>query len=218
MKYTILTLGNPERRHRVETIHRVMEGHDYVPIPAVDGRIPEVLKWHEELNGYKYLMEEWRPGELGLWYSNINAWQYCANSKENLLVFEDDAIPREDFRVTINSTLPPRGFDFASYYTPERNFAQAAPFYFVETEQEHGNICMLYSAKGAAKILDMLSTEGIEYPVDIWVFKKAKFAKELKGYSPRRISKIVVDHDFNLPTNIHNDERIFVDAVQRTGE
>jgi hypothetical protein len=208
VKYTIITLENPERYQHRKAIHEAMAGHEYVPFNAVDGRNPQSLANYEDYFEFKYLMNEWRPGELGLWYSNINIWNWQQYQTDPLLVFEDDALLRPVFREVLDNTPPPKDFDFASYYTPIRNPIQAGRFYFEETINEHGNICMMYSAKGANRILTLLEKEGIEYPVDIWLYKQAKFRKTLKGYSPRHLSHVIIDHDFDVPTNIHEDERI----------
>lgn len=208
MKYTILSLGNPERQHRVDAIHQEMSGVEYVHVETVNGKNLDQLKYYEDLYGFKYNVSDWRPGELGLWYSNINAWFEISKMDEPVMVFEDDAIPKIGFKKIVEAVQPPDDFDFATYYTPFRNFAQAGRFQLVETGQEHGNICIMYSPDGASKILDLLDDNGIEWPVDIWLFKQNKFEKTLKGYGPRDISQVIIDHDFNVPTNIHNDERI----------
>jgi GR25 family glycosyltransferase involved in LPS biosynthesis len=216
--YTIITLGNPERYQLRQAVHQAMAGIGYVEGRAVDGRKEDELKWWESHHGLEYRMSEWRPGELGLWYSNINNWKWIARQDDNVLVFEDDAIPLEGFRYVVDNVPPPEDFDFATYYTPFRRPYQGGKFRWEESNmQEHGNIAVLYSPKGAKKILDILGEEGLEYPVDIWLFKQAKFTKRLKGYAPRIIDKVVIDHDFDVPTNIHDEERIYR-AVQRKGE
>jgi len=208
VKYTIFSLGNPERAQRVEAIRGAMEGHDEVFIECVNGKDPEQLNANIDRYGFTHIDQEWRPGEGGLWYTNINAWQWAVDNNETLLTFEDDAIPLQYFNLGLDEIQSRLGaFDFATLYTPYRTAYQRGMFRLQRARQEHGNVCIAYSPQGAKKILDLLRQDGIKWPVDIWVFKQ-HIAKRLNGLSPKETSVVIVDHDFDVPTNIHEDERI----------
>jgi hypothetical protein len=158
------------------------------------------------------LDSSWRPGEAGLWYTNINAWQWSVDNQETLLTFEDDAIPTPFFGEALDALSSLDTFDFASLYIPYRNMGQKMPFMFGPTQQEHGNISLAYSPLGSQKILSLLEQNGMQYPVDIWLYKQG-LAGSLRGFTPRLVSRVAVNHDFTLPTNIHEDDRISTNAV-----
>jgi GR25 family glycosyltransferase involved in LPS biosynthesis len=208
MKYTILTLDKPEREPYKENIRTVMRGreHQEVFIECVDGRNKDQLDKNIERHGFNINFPVWRPGEGGVWYSSINAWKSAWESGEGLLVFEDDAILDAGFADCLSE---PEDVDFITYYLPYRNPHQCRPFRLVPSYQEHGNVCIWYSAQGAYKILDMLGKEGLDWPVDIWLFKKA-LAGELVGLGPDESSRIIVDVDYAVPSTIQEDERVRV--------
>jgi GR25 family glycosyltransferase involved in LPS biosynthesis len=217
VKYIILTLGNPEREHYRASIREAMAGYEEVKTRAVNGKDPDDLndairKWGFDIN-----FEEWKPGEGGVWFSNIFAWEYIANQREDVVVFEDDAILHPDFRRVVD--LPaPKGHDFLTYYQPYRSYPNLLPIRgFVPTFQQHGMVCIRYSPLGARRALNILEAHGIEWPVDIWIFKQAIQFKRLRGYSPKEVAQIVVDVDLEaVPSNIHQDERIAVYKPERT--
>lgn len=183
-----------------------MRGYSEVKLKCVDGRtdeLDEAIDWY----GFDINFSEWRPGEGGVWYSNIRAWEYASINDTDLLVFEDDAKPTSRFPQVIKGLELPPDYDFISLYVPYSDHNAIMPFKLVKSYQEHGMVCMLYSPKGARKMLSMLAEEGLRWPVDIWIFKK-EIAGELIGYAPMQFSHRIVTHDFVVPTNIHIDERI----------
>lgn len=208
MKYTIFTLGNPERQERIDGIRKAMVGHEEIFVECVNGKNSEQLQTNIERYGLKHPKGMWRPGEAGLWYTNLNAWTYAAEHDCDLLTFEDDAILVDIFSDVINRNWDFKDADFATFYIPYRKPEfQRFGFRLGNVAQEHGNVCMLYTAKGSKKILDILRWGGLKWPVDIWVYKMAIDGR-LKGLGPTITSNVIVEHDFDLPTNIHNDERI----------
>lgn len=213
MKYTILTLGNPERVTLRANIHLNMDKHfEYVPIEGVDGKTDD-LREAIERHQLKINFDRWKPGEGGVWFSNINAWSWGEEHNEDLLVFEDDAILSPDFSDTVNELELPDDWDFVTLYYPYYGSRQIMQFKIAPIHQEHGNVAVLYSAQGMKKIMQMLRDEGLDWPVDIWLFKKAKFEKTLNGYGAHQFSKHIVEHDFDVPTNIHEDDHIPVHHI-----
>jgi GR25 family glycosyltransferase involved in LPS biosynthesis len=209
MKYTILTLNDPRREKHRKRIRHNMRGLEEVTMMCVDGSDEEVLNATIDHYGFTAQFDEWRPGEGGVWYSNINVWDWAARKNEHIVVFEDDAVLSDQFgEVVKNIELPP-DYDFITWYIPYAQTNTIMPVRLVPTYQEHGMVCMQYSPTGASKIMDMLATEGLEWPVDIWLFKKA-LAGELNGYSPGQFCRRLVRHDFDIPTSIHENERIAV--------
>ena len=207
MKFLIITLGTPARERHRDTIRETMRGFDEVMVECVDGRDPRQLQAAIDRHGFAIRFGTWRPGEGGLWYSDINAWTLCQDLGEPLLVFEDDAIPLPPFRQAVRTTRPPEDFDFASYYVPYRSPGQTSELVFEHVRQEHGTVCMAYSPAGATRILDMLATDGLDAPVDIWLFRHG-ISNRLRAYGPAMTSRPVVDVDLRTPSLIHLDARV----------
>src|SRR5690349_6517415 len=107
-----------------------MTGHDEVFVECVNGKDTEQMRRNVEKYGFKHHGTTWRPGEGGLWYSSINAWSWAAEHDEDLMVFEDDAVPFPYFADTVEATVRPEGYDFVSLYTPYRNDFQTKKFEF----------------------------------------------------------------------------------------
>lgn len=210
MKYTILTLDHPARDPYKEKIRTQMEGYEEVFVEGVNGRVEDSLNGAIDHYGFKINFNEWRPGEGGVWYSHINAWSYGADNDTDIMVFEDDAVLDKYFRHSVDRLNLPEDWDFVALYYPYWGGHQQNPFSIVPTIQEHGNVCVMYSANGCKKIMKMLDEEGLEWPVDIWLFKKSKFEGTLKGYGADPQARHIVTVDDKPPTTIHEGDRIMV--------
>lgn len=208
MKYTILTLGNPERQQYMDIIRNQMSNHEEVFIPCVDGKTKQLDDAIDKY-GFDIAFDEWRPGEGGVWYSNINAWSYAAENNTDLMIFEDDAVLSHHFGRIIDRVTLPEEYDFVTFYLPYFQRNQLMPFSLIPAYQQHGNVCVLYSSTGAKKILGMLESEGLEWPVDIWLYKKA-LSNQLTGFGPHNLAIHIVTVDYEVPSNIHDDDRIEV--------
>jgi GR25 family glycosyltransferase involved in LPS biosynthesis len=207
MKYSILSINDSRKEHK-DRIRDAMAGFEEVDTGSVNGNNPEELNAAIDRWGFDINFSIWKPGEGGVWYSNINAWGWAAEN-DDLMVFEDDAIPLERFSEAINNWTLPVDYDFISLYIPFEPVNAIMPVRFEKCYQQHGIVCMLYSIKGAKKILSLLKEEGLEWPVDIWLFKQ-HLAGKLKGYAPNPFSHRLINHDFDIATNIHNSDRIEV--------
>jgi GR25 family glycosyltransferase involved in LPS biosynthesis len=211
VKFLIITVGTPAREGHRRRIREAMSGFEEVGVECVDGKNPEQLQANVDRHGFAIHFDTWRPGEGGLWYSAINAWSLCRDLGEPLLVFEDDALVSPSFGQAVRNAEPPGDFDFATYYVPYRSAAQASEFAFEAVRQEHGTVCIAYSPAGATRILDLLSSEGLDAPIDIWLFRKG-LSGRLRGYGPSPTSEVVVDVDLRTPSLIHEDPRVPVTA------
>jgi GR25 family glycosyltransferase involved in LPS biosynthesis len=211
VKYIILTLNNPEREPYKDAIRKLMRGRSEVKTRMVNGKDPADLNDAIDKWGFKINFNHWRPGEGGVWYSNIYAWEYIANQDDDVIVFEDDALTHPYLRTVIDKVKPPDDYDFVTYYVPYYTGNQIQlPKELVPTYQEHGMVCMRYSPKGARKILELLERDGLRWPVDIWLFKQTFETNELKGYSPIPMALHLTSVDFKPPSNIHDDDKIEV--------
>jgi len=154
------------------------------------------------------------PGELGIWLSNINIFNYMiSNNLPELLVLEDDAILYENFVENFNIVKKelPDNFDvFALGYPKEHNAlderTELGLNYIHSAINQYSNATgMLYSLKGAKKILKCLKRRGIEYTCDCFIFKLIQ-ENNINGYSviPEKIN--LIKHDvMQIPSLIDPD-------------
>lgn len=78
-------------------------------------------------------------GEIGVWLSQINAWEYIANQDEYdaVIVFEDDAVVCPEFELIFQFVWAelPKSFDFMALAVPAD---QLVDYYYDRTFTEHG--------------------------------------------------------------------------------
>lgn len=146
------------------------------------------------------------PGEIGLWVSNINVFNYMIkHSIEKMLVLEDDCLLNEDFPQRLNSAITelPENWDFLSLYwldgqnliTPESDIGLAN--IHKSTNQPASTVAMIYSISGVKKILDLVKEKGIEYTYDCFIYRQAKLGL-LNGYSVKPIGNKLATHTYNV--------------------
>ena len=125
IEYTILSIDD-SREAKKQRIRDTIKDFKEVQVEAINGHVRDNL--------YNYLRDHddvglidvniWRPkaGELGVWFSNINAWTHAANSDaEALIVFEDDAMIAPEFDDYVHQCLGevPDDWDFFALFIPE---------------------------------------------------------------------------------------------------
>lgn len=198
-------------------------------VNCVNGHNPGELKSAKLLTGVDSF--PMLAGELGVWYSVVNAWIDIANNGP-AVVFEDDALLSDEFKTVFENALAdlPDDADYLSLFVP---FNQAQDFYYVvEYDNEgiptikatgvseersmfnigspyvakaymgYGNVAVFYTQKGAHKLLKIAKERGTYTPVDCFLFLQAH-AGNLNGYALHPRYKGVVDVDWGAPTLIH---------------
>ena len=118
--YTIISVDE-SRRELKEKIRENMIYPEISSIKFVDGRSPGAIEAEVERynctvgSGFFY-------GELGVWFSQLNCWQWLAGSGyDALLVLEDDAVLNANFPLLMEKILVdlPEDFDFVSLSVPQ---------------------------------------------------------------------------------------------------
>jgi GR25 family glycosyltransferase involved in LPS biosynthesis len=119
LAYTIISVDD-SRAELKSSLREELSIPEVTDIPFVDGRN------HDEINA---LIDEYdcsvkgrfHYGELGVWFSQLNCWQWLAGSgNEALIVFEDDAVVAPGFEDKLDDFLKelPVDFDFFSLFVP----------------------------------------------------------------------------------------------------
>jgi GR25 family glycosyltransferase involved in LPS biosynthesis len=207
MKYTIISISD-DRKENINKIKKLMNKHKFVEdIAFFDGRKEEPFN---VLQGYGVRTDVYAPddgrtdpmtnSECGCWISHHRCIDYAKNNGP-LLVFEDDAILSKSFIDSLESAIKelPDGWDFLSLFSESgQNFLSDESD--INSENIHKCIsqlsmavAMLYSQKGAEKILKIFKRIGATYNVDSVIYRASRDGA-LNGFIVRPDIKQYVRH------------------------
>lgn len=209
MKYTIIHIDD-RAKNNILKIKNILSNFQYIDdIVFCDGN--KDGPWHV-LNNKGIMQDVWRPydgrqfpplpGELGVWVSNINIFEYVVKNKiDHILVLEDDAIIEKNFADLFNTYVKdlPLDFDFfaLSYFLDQNSLTAETDIgsknVHKSTNQYSNGVGMLYSLQGAKKILKLLQRTGLEYTSDCYIFHHAQTGM-LNGYSLIKTNTPLVLH------------------------
>lgn len=234
MNYTIISINDDRAEYK--RMIRERTAFPEVVVPAFNARendpIAELARRDLRVNN-EY---QWYPsrGELGIWLSVINAWEYAADSGETLVVFEDDAIPDPNFGEMVKYYCEelPGDWDYMALWVPEN---QKQDYYYNVTYDEngypsirgtlpeeqslfrmehpklakvyqgYGGVALMYSPAGAAKFLDLIRKQGLWSTSDCYLYLAAH-AGWVNGYAPHPNVEMPVHYDWSATTTIHDTE------------
>lgn len=229
---------NDDRIVKKEATRELLANWDEIVIPCVDGSNLDNLT-----EGKKQFRNDhaWfgKPGEYGVWLSQINAWKTIIDYGRPVLVLEDDAILTPHFEETFDHYMSqvPDDFGLFTVFVPENQYGDYNYEYtcdenghFIGAAQGHPSgapsivlpgkdICRAYqgygcvanyiSPLGAAALLDYALDRGIDTPVDCFIFEAYR-AKKLDAYSFRPGFPRLADVDWSAPSTIQYQERIVI--------
>lgn len=204
MNYAIMTLGNPERKHYVDAMENILKAGKWTRhYPVVcNGNDPEDLASHVDMWHLDINFPLAQKGHLGIWYSVLNTLHKMHYSKiDRLITFEDDALLNTDliYEWDVRSQSIPDDADFFSLFLPRDQdsvyYGDVERYYVndhvCKVYQRYGGVSMMYTRKGAKKIMELLEQEGItgQYDDSLYMWAKAGL---LNGYtSPPNLSDLV---------------------------
>lgn len=210
MKYAIIHI-NDRCMDNINHNREVLSNWDYINdiqyFNGISGNAKDVLN-HKKIKTDVWLPYDGRstdplPGEIGIWLTTLNIFQYISdNNIDELLVFEDDVLIDKDFIDNFNKCYSdlPKSYDFLSLYyfegqnyTDERTLIES-DYIHKSLNQYSGGQAILYSNKGAKKLLRAMKRKGLEYTSDCFIFKQSHI-DVVEGYSLLPTSKQMVYHD-----------------------
>ena len=209
MKYTIITIDNSREEYK-RNIRQKITTVPEVFVECVDGRVPGVIEKYLADNPWLdipstcYLTR----GEIGVWLSVINVLKQV---DETTITIEDDAVVHPEFSTKIFDVEFPEGMDFFSLFVPRDHddwfyykkeldgqgnilnpkavHWEAGYFGYmtdnpavVKPYQRYGGVSMVYTPKGAKRILKLLERDGIIDQYDNYLYQMARLG-ELDGYT-----------------------------------
>lgn len=203
MNYTVITLGDPSRKHYVDKIDKTLaKPWSRFHVMAVNGNEQTELDYYLEAWGVDVNFPSAQKGHLGIWCSVMVCLKMLLDSGiDRIVTFEDDALLNNDFvwEWEVRSKSIPADVDFFSLFLPrdqDKVYYGDVERYRVNDHvckayQRYGGVSMMYTKKGAQKIMDLLKQEGItgQYDDSLYMWAKAGL---LNGYtSPPNLSDLV---------------------------
>lgn len=230
-EYAIISINDERINLKNGITSRVGDIPRTYGIEFIDGRVDSIgtLQGKFHINN---IWKEAKLGEIGLWFSFLNVCKYAVDNNKTILVFEDDAIIiSNNFKDDLNLLLSqvPDDADAFSVLSPQNQQVTAyiewidrsaglgithsdiAPTYQVpgahlicRSYQGYSFVSMIYTPKGAKKILDLVRRTGMYTPADCWLFEQAD-SRLLDVYTPVPSEAKLVDVDWEnqAPTTIH---------------
>lgn len=233
MKYNIISINDQRAEYKARIRERV--GLEEVSIPAVNGYEVDIEQELEK-RGLTVARGRFSHGEVGIWLSVFDCWQWAVDNDEPLVVFEDDAIPAPDFNTRLwefRQELP-SDYDFLTLWVPENQYNDyiyhvrynedgtmehigpnrnvitslynIGAIRLVRAYNGYGNVAMLYSPKGAKFFIDE-ARKGITSPVDCFIYLQSHLRK-CKGYAPKPNRAKIVGYDWQAETTVHGVDRV----------
>jgi len=225
LKYTIIHV-NDRAKENIEYNKNILKDYEYVnDIEFFNGNIKN--PW-DEMHHRNIRTDSWNPydgrtfpplpGELGIWLSVINTWDYIVeNNIEYMLVLEDDVKLNESAIENLQILLDelPQDWSFLSlhYFDGQNNFDEStnidAKYIHRSINQLSAGQAIIYSKSGATKLKKLVRRKGIEYTSDCFIFEQSRVGS-ISGYSikPDTINFLV--HDYKKikslidPLNVRN--------------
>lgn len=187
----------------------ILKDFDYTDIEYFDGNSNN---GHDVLKSMGIKTEAWEPydgrsfsplpGEYGLFVSFLKLLEVVSNSEGNdFLLVEDDVVLDKDFVKYFNLFLNdlPEDYDFLSFgYSDGQNELSEntkinSKYIHKSYNQFSGHMVMLFSKKGAKKILKIFKRVGMEYNSDCMTYRYSLLGS-LNGYSVIPSEKRIVMH------------------------
>lgn len=235
MKYTILTI-NDDRKAYKDKIRQyagfdeielpAFNAYEEDPVQGIKDR---GLEWKPNWSNAK-------RGELGVWLSNYDRWAYVDHLGEPLIVFEDDAVIGQDFPWRFDALYQelPDDWDFVALWVPDNQrqdylynnvydecgtprtngfltpdesiFRIPGKSYAALVYQGYGMVSLMYSPNGGRKLVDLAHSQGIDGPVDCWLYAEAHKGN-LNGYAPKPEHAEIVTYDWQAVSHVQLTEK-----------
>ena len=137
----------------------------------------------------------WKPGELGVWASNLTAWENFAKSDfEYVILMEDDIVLEENFNEKLTAYMDelPANWDVFTAYIPDygnerykrKESLMIGKDNICKVYQSWSCLCYVVSKRGVQKLLKD-AKRLIKHPIDHYLF----FARYLNVYTIKMENK-----------------------------
>lgn len=121
LAYTIISI-NDDRAENKARLRQTFRELPEAFVMSVNGKSVKQLAHARRQHPDVKKTSPRRLGEMGIWFSQLNAWKFLMDSKyDALLVLEDDAIPTDQCADIVTQYLEylPEDFDMLSLWVPD---------------------------------------------------------------------------------------------------
>lgn len=235
MKFNILSINDDRKAYKDQIRSRVLFEEVRIPtVNAYEVDVEDELKKRGLWIAYPGMFSR---GEIGVWLSTYDCWQWASDNEEELVVFEDDAIPSPSFETQLRDlTIElPSDYDFLTLWVPENQIVDYTYDVVYDDEGQpthvgpnknsitsiynfgsvrlarvyngYGNVAQLYSPKGGWTLAERVRSTGIYTPVDCFLYQEAH-AGRCDGYGPKPNRATLVSYDWAAETTVHLEDRL----------
>lgn len=178
--YHIISVSD-KRKAIVDSIHKAMWPKSYnLAVSSVDAYSEKNMKFF--LASYPLRFASFMStGEVGCFASHFKFWKYIVDYKlESAIVFEDDAVITPNFLQFLSLGLRevPKDYDVFSIFVHKNQHHRfkddlAINLVAAKAYQDWSTLCYLVSFKGAKKLIDFAESNGVNDPVDWFIFRNS---------------------------------------------
>jgi GR25 family glycosyltransferase involved in LPS biosynthesis len=231
-EYTVISISDDRSHYKAAIEQRVGKIKRASHIDFVNGKTANIGALQRKFK-VDDIWPQAKIGEVGVWFSFLNICEYAWKNKKTVLAFEDDAIiTANNFQQDLEFILSqvPITADAFSVLAPENQqvtayiewmdrsigigitHADIAPAFKVPNAthicrayQGYSFVSMIYTPKGAKKILQRVQQTGMYTPADCWLFEQHEQG-HLDVYTPvpAAANLVNIDWDRQAPTTVHN--------------
>jgi GR25 family glycosyltransferase involved in LPS biosynthesis len=170
---------NDERKSNRDLIDSTLYGTK-LNIKSFNAKDPErVSEFYEDNPEFRLTWVDPKPGEFGNFGSHYIAWKHLVNSTmDSILVFEDDALIKDNFVSAYDLAMNnvPDDFDVLSIYIDPNQYdrfnqSDYVNEYIAKGYQDWSTLCYVVSRQGAQKLVKYVVDNGMDYPTDWFIFR-----------------------------------------------
>lgn len=236
MKFQIISI-NDDRASYKDNI-RAKVGLDEVHIPATNAYEVDLKAELDKRNLFVKYPGMFSAGEIGVWLSTFDCWQWAVDNDEELVVFEDDAIPSGTFSFQLAKLYYelPVDYDFFCLWVPPNQTidyyynveydAEGRPNVVGSNRGDHDSIYNIPQVTRVAKVYNgygnvaqLYSPKGGRTFIDTarssgiytpvdCFLYQEAHAGRAVGYGPKPYWAKLVDYDWKAQTTVHKGDRV----------
>jgi GR25 family glycosyltransferase involved in LPS biosynthesis len=179
INYHIIYIDDTRKQNR-DLIDHILKSNK-INLKSLNAKDPDQLsKFYEDNQEFRLGWQGFKPGEIGNFGSHYLSWKYLVDSSlDNLLIFEDDSLLKDNFVEKYNIAMinTPADFDVLSIYVDPNQHGRFTDQdrinkYIATGYQDWSTLCYVVSRQGAKKLIKYVEENGMDYPTDWFIFRR----------------------------------------------
>ena len=178
INYHVIYIDDTRKQNR-DLIEHTLKSNK-IELKSLNAKDPDQLsKFYEDNKDFRLGWQGFKLGEIGNFGSHYMTWKYLINSSlDNILVFEDDALIKDNFLSDYYLAMKnvPQDFDVLSIYIDPNQYdrfnqSDYVNEYIAKGYQDWSTLCYVVSRQGAQKLVKYVADNGMDYPTDWFIFR-----------------------------------------------